>query len=112
MQVKDLKEEACEGMVTRIDSSTPKLYQLMRHLREVPDTKLNSLITQLFPKESAVGIIEDISHSGESKENNLKNIGKEFLKEKDPSWTKVYRALKEAGCDDQAEIVKVCCLPI
>ena len=57
-------------------------------------------------------MIRDIGHNGDSKEANIKNVCKAFLKEENPSWTKVYRALKEAECDNLAEIIEVCFLPI
>ena len=103
-------EDACES--TSVAPLRPNLYQLMKFLKDVPNTQLNFLITHLLPKDSALDMIRDIGNNGDSKEANIKNVCKAFLKEENPSWTKVYRALKEAECDNLAEIIEVCFLPI
>ena len=59
-----------------------------------------------LPKQSALQVIKQIRHNNGSKEDNIKEICKAILNEENPSWTKVYRALKEVDCDDLADLVK------
>ena len=42
----------------------------------------------------------------------MSRIGKAFLKAKNPSWTKVYKALKKAKFVELAKTIKVSFLPI
>ena len=86
--------------------------QLVQFLEDVPESKFMYFITRLLHKESAIHMIKDIRHNGGSRENNIKKIYEAFLKEKDPSWIKVYKALKEAKCNDLADIVEACFLPV
>ena len=71
---------------------------------------MNYFITRLLPKERAVNIIKGIRFSDGSKEDKVKKICKAFLNEKEPSWTKVHVALKQADCGDLADIVEACFL--
>ena len=80
-------------------------------LREIPECKLNYFITRLLPRESAINVIKDIKRNPGSKDENIQKVYKEFLKQEDPSWTKIRRALKEAECDDLVEIFEVCFSP-
>ena len=73
-------------------------------LRDIPQCKLNNIITCLLPKQSAINVIKDIKCNPGSKEDNIKKVYEEFLKQEDPSWAKIHRTLKEAECDDLAEI--------
>ena len=86
--------------------------QLTSHLKKIPEDNLFTFITNLFPKNVAIDIIKDIRYSNRTTEENVKRISKEYLKEKDPSWVRVYRALKDAECDDLAECVAACFLPL
>ena len=81
-------------------------------LKDIPECKLNYFIIYLLPKESAITVIKDIRSNPGSKEDKIKKIYEEFSKQEDPSWTKIYRALKEAKCDDLADYVEACFLPI
>ena len=83
-------------------------HQLKMFLNDVPDCDLRYFITRLLPKDSPVKVIKDIRHgtSGGSKEDNIKKICQAFLKERDPSWSKVHKALKDTKCDDLAELVE------
>ena len=97
--------------VPSIESSEENLKNnLVRYLRDVPDCNMNYFITRLLPKERAVNIIKDIRFSDGSKEDKVKKMCKAFLNEKDPSWTKVHVALKQADCGDLADIVEACFL--
>ena len=88
------------------------LHELVRILKDIPDRYLNLFIINILPRESALQVIKQIRHSNESKRNNVNTICQAFLKEKDPSWSKVHKALKEVDCDDLAELVEACFLPI
>ena len=76
-------------------------------LRDIPECKLNHIITCLLPKQRAINVIKDIKCNPGSKEDNIKKVYEEFLKQEDPSWAKIHRTLKEAECDDLAEIFEV-----
>ena len=80
-------------------------------LRDIPEHKLNYFITRLLPKQSALNVIRDIKHNLGSKKDNIKKVYEEFSKQEDPSWTKIHRALKEAECDDLADIFEACFSP-
>ena len=81
-------------------------------LNDIPESKLNYFISRLLPKESAIAVIKDIRSNPGSKADNIKKVHEEFSKQEDPSWTKIHRALKEAKCDDLADIVEACFLPV
>ena len=87
-------------------------HQLEKFLKDVPDYDLQYFITRLLPKDSAVKVIKDIRYytSGQNKEDNIKKICQAFLKEREPSWTKVHKALKDTKCDDLAELIEACFL--
>ena len=105
---------ACESSL-KDKENTPNLHQLERYLKNIPESDLNFFILNLLPKSSALNVIKSIRRSGGSKVEKMSSIGKVFLKEKDPSWTKVYRALKEVEtteCDSLADIIEACCLPV
>ena len=86
--------------------------EFVRYLIDIPDKDLLYFVSRLLPKHSAVEVIKDIRCSNGSKENKLSVICKAFLNESNPSWTKIYEALREAKCNDQADIVEVTFLPI
>ena len=88
------------------------LYELERLLKDIPNDDLNFFTICLLPKESAIQVIKQIRRCNGSKEDNMNKIWRAFLKERDPSWTKVHKALKEADCDDLAELVEACFLPL
>ena len=90
----------------------PTLYELERLLKDIPNDDLNFFTICLLPKESAIQVIKQIRRSNGSKEDNMNKIWRAFLKERDPSWTKVHKALKEADYDDLAELVETCFLPL
>ena len=90
----------------------PNLYELERLLKDIPNDDLNFFTICLLPKESSIQVIKQIRRSNGSKEDNMNKIWRAFLKERDPSWTKVHKALKEADCDDLAELVEACFLPL
>ena len=80
-------------------------------LNDIPDDKLNYFIIHLLPKQSAINVIKDIRCNPGSKEDNIKKVYEVFLKQEDPSWTKIHRALKEAKCYDLAEVFEACFSP-
>ena len=100
------------GSSLRIEEDTLNLHQLFRHLRKIPDNDIHSFVLSLFHQDVALDIIRDIRANGGSKEDNVSRICKAFLNETDRSWTKIYVALKEAECDDLAETIEACFLPI
>ena len=57
-------------------------------------------------------MIKEIRRNSGSREDNTKKICKAFLEEEDSSWSKVHQALKEAECDNVADIVEACFLPM
>ena len=72
-------------------------------------------VLKLLPHHNAVRVIKKIRvliRSGGSKADIMSRIGKAFLKVKNPSWTKVYKALKAANYDKLAERINTCFLPI
>ena len=77
--------------------------ELEMYLNHIPDHKLKYFIFRLLSKDSAVKVLEDIRHNDE---DNIKKICHAFSKEKDSSWTRVHKALKETKCDDLADIIK------
>ena len=99
-------EESFEGAVASVTSPKPTLHQLMKCLKDIPNIHFHFFILCLLSKESAIELIKDIRRSDRSKQDNVKKLCETFLKEVNPSWTKVYEALKEADCDDLADIVE------
>ena len=87
-------------------------HELVRFLKDIPESNTNYFISRLLHKENAIYVIKDIRRNGGNREDNTKKICKAFLEEEDPSWSKVCRALKEAECDDVADIVEACFLPM
>ena len=69
-------------------------------------------VTKLLSHRNAMNVIREIRRSGGSKTDNMSRIYTAFSNERDPSWTKVHRALKEANHDDLAETIETCFLPI
>ena len=102
-QFKANKHLENKSTVTSVASQSKRL---MRYLGQVPDNHMIYFITQLLSKKSAIEVIKDIRRSSENKMDNIKKICELFLKEKDASWDKVYEALKNAECDDLADMVK------
>ena len=94
-------------------NDTLNFHRLMRHLRtlsnNILDCDLYYFVTNLLPAEGAK-LAEDIKHSTISREDKIKKICEEFLKEKDASWNRLHEALKEAGFDNLANDVKYCYL--
>ena len=82
------------------------MYELKEYLEVIPEIHLYYFVYCLLPKDSAMQLIKQIRQNNESKEDNIKKICQAFLNEENPSWTKVYTALKEANCDDLADIVE------
>lgn len=95
------------------DHGTLQINRLRKHLKVLNSSfecDLFYFITRLFPKETAAKLIEDIKHSSDvhNSTNIVERICEAFLTEKDASWIKLYRALKEAEFDDVAEDIKLC----
>ena len=83
------------------------LYQLVQFLNDVPDCDLRYFIIKLLPKNTALKVIKDIRQGEKrSKEDITKKICQAFLKERDPSWAKVHKALIETKCIDLADAVE------
>ena len=83
-----------------------KLKELTTLLNDIPECSLRSFILHLFSHKAVKGVIKDIKHSSRNWENKIKIICEAFLKQKCPSWTKVYNALEKAKCNDLAEYIK------
>ena len=92
------------------DINHDDLHQLTMFLQDIPESNLKYFITRLLPKASAAIIIKDIRCSQSSKEDNINKVCEEFLKQEDPSWTKIHKALKKAKCNDLADYVEMCFL--
>ena len=86
-------------------------HELVRFLKDVPEKNTNYFIICLLQKESAIHVIKDIRRNSGSREKNMKKLCEAFLKE-DPSWSKVYEALKKAECNDLADFIEACFLPM
>ena len=82
----------------------PFLKQLARVFKVIPEYSWHDIVTCLF-EDGGADVIKDISHSSDRKEK-IKKICEAFLKENNPSWSKVIRALKEADCKE-AEIIEM-----
>ena len=92
----------------KIAHDTLNLRNLIRYLKDIPDTDLDYFIYCLLPNDSAVNVIKDIKlNSGRlSKEDDVKKVCEAFLKIKSSSWTEVHRALVQADCYDLARIIE------
>ena len=99
-------EQSCTSKLASLYLS-PRPNELKKYVELIPDIDLYFFVYCLLPKESAIQVIKQIKRSNGSKEDNINIICKAFLNEKNPSWTKVCRALKEADCDDLADIVEL-----
>ena len=86
------------------------LFRYLRPLQYIEEKDLLYFITCLLPTESAKEVIFYVRHGDECKEDKIKRICEQFVKEKDPSWTKVYNALIQSECYERAELVKACFL--
>ena len=86
------------------------LHRLPRILKDVPEHNFNYIIMCLLSNENAVDVIKDIEVNGKNKEDNVKKLCEAFLKEQDPSWNKVHKALEDIKCDGLAYLVKACFL--
>ena len=82
------------------------LVRYLRKLKDIPEKDFLYFISCLLPTESAANVIKDIKHSSESKEDNIKRVCRQFLKEKDPSWSKVCEALRSANSNDLAKLIE------
>ena len=107
VKLREIAEEAKAHLkLSNIDEqNTVDLYQLVKFLSDIPDCDLNYFIKELLTKEAALKVIEDIRNNDDRKENMT--ICQAFLKERDPSWAKVHKALEETECIDLADFVKV-----
>ena len=84
----------------------------MRYLNDIPNNNdLMYFVTRLLPKETAIKVIRDIRCGGGNKKQNVRKTCEAFLKEENPSWTKVHKALKETDCDDLADYIEAIFLP-
>ena len=83
------------------------LYQLVQFLNDVPDCNLKYFIIKLLPKNTALKVIKDITQGEKKSKGDItKKICQPFLKERDPSWAKVHKALIETKCIDLAYLVE------
>ena len=74
--------------------------------KSISERSWSDVIMHLF-EDGGADVLEDISHISDSREKRDK-ICEAFLKESNPSWSKVCRALKEADLDsEEAEIVEM-----
>ena len=102
--------DASEDTSKSIDE-TLNLDELVRYLIDIPEHDLIYFTTRLLPKDKATEVIKDIRRNGGSKEDKVNKICKAFL-QKDPSWKKIYCALKETNCDDLADFIEACFFPV
>ena len=93
---------------THMQGETLNLTKLILYLKDVPQEKLIYFAHRLLPNK----VVRDIRLRSVRTVDLLENICKEFLNEPNPSWFKVYDALKESQCDDLADNIETCCLPI
>ena len=112
LDVNEQLKEPCGSDHSSATSLIPNLKQLIRLLRRVPNTHLNDFIVHLLPKDSAKELIQYIEYTDQSKDLNIEKICQAFLKEENPSWIEVQKALIEAECGDLADIVEACFLPM
>jgi len=105
-----------ENLSTLNDADdTLTLEELLRYLidlKDIPDKDFYYFVKCLLSKNIVVDVIKDIRRNGRSREENIKKICEAFIKDKDPSWSKVHKALKAAQCNDLAEIIEAIFLPI
>ena len=97
------------------DEDIPNLCQFVRYLKDIPESDLHFFVRKLLPQENAIDVIKHNRRSGGSKADQISSIGKAFLNVNDPSWIKIYKALKEVEsteCDDLADFIGACYLPI
>ena len=101
--------------VSESSKELPNLGQLVRYLKGIPENDLNFFVHNLLPHENALDMIKHIRQTGRSKADKLLSIGKAFLNVNDPSWIRIYRALKEVEsteCNNLAEFIGACHLPL
>lgn len=97
---------------SKATNNTINLDDLLRYLNDIPNNNdLMYFVTRLLPKETAIKVIQDIRRSGGSKKQNVRKTCEAFLKEENPSWTKVHRALKQTDCNDLADYIEAIFLP-
>ena len=81
--------------LSEVNGDQLNLDHFVSYLKDIPgDWKL--FVIKLLPHHSALNVIRDIRRSGGSKTDDMLRIYRVFLNERDPPWTKVHRALKEA----------------
>ena len=97
---------------SNLNDNPVDFHELVRFLKDIPKSNTNYFISRLLHKESAIHVIKEIRRNSGSREDNTKKICEAFLEEEDSSWSKVHQALKEAECDDVADIVEACFLPM
>lgn len=98
----DIKETKSNS---ETENDQVKLHDLMQFVRRIQSCDLNDFICHLLPDDRALSVINDIKCNSNSlsEEDILQKICETFLNEKDPSWTKVLRAFKEAEYDNLAQ---------
>ena len=92
--------------VEELALGTTDLYQLEKFLNHVSNQDLKYFVFRLLSKDGAVKVLKDIRHNEGNKEESIKKICRAFSKEKDSSWTRVHKALKDTKCDDLADIIE------
>lgn len=92
----------------QMDGDPLNLANLIEYLQDVPQEKLLHFARFLLPTNT----IKDIRRTTTTPTDLLTNICNAFLNEPDPSWLKVYKALKKAKFDSLADTIEACCLPV
>ena len=86
-----------------------------KYLQPILQRDWRYIVLKLLPHRRALCVIKKVGllirNSG-SKTKMMSTIGNAFLKVKNPSWTEVHRALKEAEYYELAETIKACFLPV
>ena len=100
-----------ENIPSSDESNPVDIHELEIFLKDIPKVKKKYFVKRLLPKQIAIRVIKDIRYNGGSTQDNTLKICKAFLEE-DPSWSKVYQALKEAECDDLADYIEASFLPL
>ena len=90
-----------------IQGDTLNFDNLTMYLKDVPQNRLLYFAGLLLPKT----IVKEIRNRT-AVTDLLENICMEFLNDPSLSWLKVYKALKQAKCDDIANRIEAGCLPI
>ena len=78
------------------------LHDLVRHIRNIPDSDLYCFMQRLLPNDQIKSIMDQIDSKSLSSEDKVETVCKEILNQ-NLSWTELHRALTEAECNTPAD---------